>query len=78
MDDDYAPRVPALRATALSRSQVTAAHEYNHVLQFAYDLRQDTWMFESTATWAEEKVFDGVDDYVTYMRHVGRRARRSR
>ena len=30
--------------------QVTAAHEYNHVLQYAYDTRQDTWMFEATAT----------------------------
>ena len=38
--------------------QVTAAHEYNHVLQYAYDTFQDTWMFEATATWAEEKVFD--------------------
>ena len=47
--------------------QVTAAHEYNHVLQYAYDAFQDAWMFEATATWAEEKVFDDVDDYVCYI-----------
>ena len=55
--------------------EVTAAHEYNHILQYAYDIFQDAWMFESTATWAEEKVFAGDDDYHGYMRHVGRRTR---
>jgi hypothetical protein len=28
---------------------VTAAHEYNHVLQNAYDYLEDPWMFEATA-----------------------------
>src|SRR3954452_10932225 len=36
--------------------RVTAAHEYNHVLQFGIDAFEDTWMFESTATLFEEKV----------------------
>ena len=44
--------------------QVTVAHEFNHVLQFNYDMAQDDWMYESTATWAEEKVFPAVDDYL--------------
>jgi hypothetical protein len=48
--------------------EVTAAHEYNHVLQFGYDWLQDTWMFESTAVWAEDKVYDAVNDYVSYVR----------
>ena len=47
--------------------QVTAAHEYNHVLQFAYDIAQDTWMFEATATWMEDEVFTEVDDYRQYL-----------
>jgi hypothetical protein len=47
--------------------RVTAAHEYNHVLQYAYDIAQDPWMYESTATWAEEKVFPDDDDYHGYM-----------
>ena len=64
MDDDYAeygyddPMDPL---------EVTAAHEYNHVLQYAYDVLQDKWMFESTATWMEEKVFPAVDDYHQYV-----------
>ena len=47
--------------------KVTAAHEYNHVVQYDYDALQDKWMFESTATWMEEKVFPEVDDYHQYM-----------
>ncbi len=64
MDDDYAeygyddPMEPL---------KVTAAHEYNHVLQFAYDVLQDKWMFESTATWMEEKVYPAIDDYFQYI-----------
>lgn len=46
---------------------VTMAHEYNHVLQFAIDALQDAWMFESTATWSEEKVFPDADDWLAYM-----------
>lgn len=34
----------------------TVAHEYNHVLQAAYDARVGGWMAESTATWAADQV----------------------
>ena len=48
--------------------RVTTAHEYNHVLQFNLDANQDSWMFESTATWSEEQVFPADDDWLrTYM-----------
>jgi hypothetical protein len=47
--------------------EVTAAHEYNHVLQFGYDTAQDTWMFESTATWMEDRVYTDVNDYLQYL-----------
>ena len=47
--------------------QVTMAHEYNHVLQFTLDSLQDVWMFESTATWAENQVYPGIDDYIDYV-----------
>ena len=57
MDDDYAASEFPATATTREPMQVTAAHEYNHVLQYAYDILQDKWMFESTATWMEEKVF---------------------
>jgi hypothetical protein len=48
--------------------QVTLAHEYNHILQFGYDAYQDPWFAESTATWMEDLVYDGIDDYLRYVR----------
>ena len=62
MDNDYADQ-----GDPAAVMQVTAAHEYNHVLQFAYDAAQDTWMFESTAVWMEDRVYDAVDDYLGYI-----------
>ncbi len=47
--------------------EVTIAHEYNHVLQFGIDAALDSWLFESTATWSEEKVFPNDNDYVNYL-----------
>ena len=49
-------------------SQVTLAHEYNHILQFGYDAFQDAWFAESTATWMEDQVYNGIDDYLRYVR----------
>jgi hypothetical protein len=46
---------------------VTAAHEYNHVIQFGIDVLQDAWMFEATAVWMEDAVYDDVNDYVNYL-----------
>ena len=47
--------------------QVTAAHEYYHAVQFAYDAFEDGWFMEATATWAEDELFDGVDDSRNYL-----------
>lgn len=66
LDDDY-DEFTSPQLTALEALQVTFAHEYNHVLQFAYDSFQDLWMFESTATWMENQVYPGIDDYLGYV-----------
>ncbi|HWO16765.1 MAG TPA: MXAN_6640 family putative metalloprotease [Solirubrobacterales bacterium] len=47
---------------------VTLAHEYNHILQFGYDAYQDAWFAESSAVWMEDQVFNGIDDYLRYVR----------
>jgi hypothetical protein len=58
--------------------QATIAHEYNHLLQFGIDVAQETWMFESTATWVEEHVFPDSDDWLhSYVRHWARGSRQS-
>lgn len=53
--------------TPLENLQVTAAHELFHAVQFAYDYYEDGWFMEATATWAEDEVYDDVDDNVQYL-----------
>lgn len=66
MNNDYSPFATAT-VDATEAMQVTAAHEYNHILQFGYDVTQDTWMLEATATYMEEKVYPAIDDYLNYL-----------
>jgi hypothetical protein len=47
--------------------QVTLAHEFFHAVQFAYDVFEDAWFMESTATWMEDEVFDDVNDNYNYL-----------
>ena len=54
--------------TPLENLQVTAAHELFHAVQFAYDYYEDGWFMEATATWAEDELFDDVNDNVQYLR----------
>jgi hypothetical protein len=72
IDNDY----KGFSGDPIELMQVTLAHEYNHVLHFAYDTFQDVWMFESTATWIEDLVYPEIDDYLqfvtTFARHPGR------
>ena len=46
----------------LENLQVTAAHEFFHAVQFAYDAVDDQWFMESTATWMEDEIYDDVND----------------
>ena len=66
LDDDFArsqfDQKPVLSLKA------TAAHEFFHAIQFAYDFAEDAWFMEATATWMEERVFDGVNDNRRYLR----------
>jgi hypothetical protein len=67
LDNDYDPReFPG--TTPENDLEVTLAHEYTHILQFGYDAYQDAWFAESTAVWMEDEVYDGIDDYLRYVR----------
>jgi Family of unknown function (DUF6055) len=67
LDNDYSLfEFPGTKP--LSDLEVTLAHEYNHILQFGYDAYQDPWFAESTATWMEDQVYNGIDDYLRYVR----------
>ena len=64
LDADYAgfPRTP------IENFQVTAAHEYYHATQFAYDIAEDNWLTEATATWAEDELYTGINDNYQYLK----------
>ncbi len=67
LDNDYAPReFPG--TTQEHDLEVTLAHEYNHILQFGYDAYQDAWFAESSAVWMEDEVYNGINDYLRYVR----------
>ena len=60
LDNDFARSQFA--APPLDSLRVTAAHEFFHAIQFAYDAGEDGWFMEATATWMEERYADEVDD----------------
>ena len=64
LDADYAgfPRTP------IENFEVTAAHEYYHATQFAYDIADDGWFLEATATWAEDEVYTTINDNYQYLK----------
>jgi hypothetical protein len=53
--------------TPLENLQVTAAHELFHAVQFSYDYFEDGWFMEATAVWAEDELYDDVNDNLQYL-----------
>lgn len=67
LDNDYGPfDYPHTRP--INDIKVTFAHEYNHLLQMAYNAYEDGWFAESSAVWMEDEVYNGIDDYLRYIR----------
>jgi hypothetical protein len=48
-------------------AKVTAAHEFHHAVQFAYDLNEGLWFMELDAVCMEDIVFDRSDDNYNYL-----------
>jgi hypothetical protein len=65
LDDDFARS--QFNAPPKVSLKATAAHEFFHEVQFAYDFAEDAWWMEATATWMEEQVFDGANDNRRYI-----------
>jgi hypothetical protein len=61
VENDYAERVFGGMAP-IKALRATAAHEFFHAVQFAYDWLEDNWLMEGTAAWVEDEVYDSVDD----------------
>ena len=67
VDDDYSPSQFSGAASGIAALQVTLAHEFAHAIQYAYDALEDGWLFEATATWLEDEVYDDVNDNYQYL-----------
>jgi hypothetical protein len=68
VDDDFSRRQFAGSAIGVKALRVTAAHEFFHAVQYAYDWLEDLWLMEGTATWIEDEVFDRIDDNRQYLK----------
>jgi len=66
VDNDFAESIFDAH-TPIENLEVTAAHEFFHAVQFAYDAFEDQWFMESTATWMEDERYDLVNDNVQYL-----------
>jgi hypothetical protein len=65
VDDDFMEF--GISQTPQEFREVTAAHEFFHAIQFAYDLFEDLWLMEGTAMLMEDQYADGVNDNVNYL-----------
>lgn len=54
--------------SATQSLQITAAHEYQHAIQFGYNIFFDTWYAEATSTWYEDELYDGVNQLYNYLK----------
>jgi len=68
VDNDYAGIYPTAGADGL---KVTAAHEFFHAIQFAYDTLEERFFMEISSTWMEDRVYDDINDYYYYLQNSG-------
>jgi hypothetical protein len=67
VDDDFS--IAQLGTSGgLGGLRATAAHEFFHAVQYAYDSSEDAWMTEGTAVWMEDMVADDVDANRRWLR----------
>lgn len=65
LDNDFA--VSEFGAPPVNSLRVTAAHEFFHAVQFAYDASDSDWFLEGTAVWMEDQVYPAINDYLQYL-----------
>jgi hypothetical protein len=55
------------RGNPLGQLFTTAAHEFHHAIQFGFDINDEKWMYEATATWMETLVAGDDEDATPYV-----------
>lgn len=68
LDNNYTDTIykPA-QYSALQSLQITAAHEYHHSIQYAYNYYFDIWYAEATSSWYEDEIYDDVNQSYNYI-----------
>lgn len=52
--------------TSVKALQITAAHEFHHVIQFGINYYFEPWYSEATSSWIEDEVYDTVNQLYSY------------
>ena len=65
LDNDY--KQSQYGIPPINSLRVTAAHEFFHAIQFAYDVDEDLWFMEGSATWVEDEVYDSINDNYQFL-----------
>lgn len=68
LDNNYTDPIFGSSPSPAEILHVTTAHEYFHVVQSAYDAKEDPWFREATSTWVEEQLYDSVNDNRQFLR----------
>jgi hypothetical protein len=55
------------RGNSLGQLFTTAAHEFHHAIQFGFDINDEKWMYEATATWMETLAAGDDEDATPYV-----------
>ncbi|MEA2499646.1 MAG: hypothetical protein QOH26_2051 [Actinomycetota bacterium] len=66
VDEDFS-RTQFPDKDPVTNLRVTAAHEFFHAIQFAYDFYEDAWFMEGTAVAMEDQIYDGANDNYQYL-----------
>ncbi|MHB9027604.1 MAG: MXAN_6640 family putative metalloprotease, partial [Candidatus Latescibacterota bacterium] len=68
IDNDYQETQYGSKGYAALR--VTTAHEFFHGIQFGYTANMSLiWWMEQSATWMEDRIWNDVNDYMTYLQY---------
>ena len=70
LDNDYAEyeEDPTPGVSVIKFMRSAAAHEFNHAIQYGYDrFEPHSWVWEATATWMEDEVFDSINQTRDYL-----------
>jgi hypothetical protein len=68
IDNDFAESIYlGSSRTPLMALQITAAHEFQHAVQYGYNFFFDIWFAEASATWMEDEVYDSINQLYTYL-----------